>query len=79
MVLRTETKVQANVWDRVANKGTYYVQVSWQIDTPKKKGQEYQSIRNIPDSFKKVILVKKEENPYFTEDGFLRIGLPNFP
>lgn len=66
--------------DFVANKGdrTYYVQVAFSIDTPEKKEQEYKSLRNIPDSFKKVIVVKNEGLSYRTNEGFLRIGLLDF-
>ena len=66
--------------DFVANKGdkTYYVQVSLTIDTKEKKEQEYQSLRNIPNSFKKVIVVKNEGLHYRTNEGFLRISLIDF-
>lgn len=66
--------------DFVANKGnkTYYVQVALQIDTPEKKNQEYESIRHIEDSFKKVIVVKNEGKHYYTNEGFLRISLIDF-
>lgn len=66
--------------DFVANKGdkTYYVQVALTIDTPEKKDQEYESLRNIPDSFKKVIIVKNEGLHYRTKEGFLRISLSDF-
>lgn len=66
--------------DFVANKGnkTYYVQVALQIDTPEKKNQEYESIRHIEDSFKKVIIVKNEGKYYYTDEGFLRISLLDF-
>ena len=66
--------------DFVANKGdkTYYVQVSLTIDTKEKKEQEYESLRNIPDSFKKVIVVKNEGLHYRTNEGFLRISLIDF-
>ena len=66
--------------DFVANKGnkTYYVQVALRIDTQEKKNQEYESIRNIPDSFKKVIVVKEEGKHYYTNEGFLRISLLDF-
>ena len=66
--------------DFVANKGgkIYYIQVALSISTPEKKEQEYKSIRNIPDSFKKVIIVKEEGKPYYTDEGFLRVGLLDF-
>jgi len=66
--------------DFVANKGnkTYYVQVALRIDTQEKKDQEYESIRNIPNSFKKIIVVKEEGKHYYTNEGFLRISLLDF-
>lgn len=66
--------------DFVANKGnkTYYVQVALDISSHEKKDQEYESIRNIPDSFKKVIVVKNEGKHYYTNEGFLRISLLDF-
>ncbi len=66
--------------DFVANKGdnTYYVQVALAIDNQGKKDQEYESLRNIPDSFKKVIVVKNEGMHYRTNEGFLRISLFDF-
>lgn len=66
--------------DFVANKGdkTYYVQVALTIDNQEKKDREYESLRNIPDSFKKVIVVKNEGLHYRTKEGFLRINLLDF-
>lgn len=66
--------------DFVANKNgkIYYIQVALVIDTPEKKEQEYRSIRNIPDSFKKIIVVKEEGKHYYTNEGFLRISLIDF-
>lgn len=66
--------------DFVANKGskTYYVQVTLVIDSEKKKDQEYESIRNIPDSFKKVIIVKEEGKHFTTSEGFERMSLLDF-
>ncbi len=66
--------------DFVARKGlkTYYIQVALQIDTPEKKDQEYLAIKNIPESFKKIIIVKNEGKFYYTKEGFLRISLLDF-
>ncbi len=66
--------------DFVANKGskTYYVQVAYKIDNERKKDQEYESIRNIPDSFKKIVIVKEEGKHYTTNEGFERISLMDF-
>ena len=64
--------VKATEVDFVANNGEkkYYVQVALRIDTEEKKNQEYESIRNIPDSFKKIIVVKEEGKHYYTNEGF---------
>ncbi len=72
--------VKATEVDFVANNGEkkYYVQVALRIDTEEKKNQEYESIRNIPDSFKKIIVVKEEGKHYYTNEGFLRISLIDF-
>lgn len=66
--------------DFIARKGgkTYYVQVASRIDDEKKKAQVYRPLRNIPDSFKKIIVVKEEGRHYYTTEGFLRIGLLDF-
>ncbi len=66
--------------DFVANKGDkrYYVQVAYDIASKEKKEQEYESLRNIKDSFKKVIIVKNEGKPYHTNEGFLRLSLIDF-
>lgn len=66
--------------DFVARKGDkiFYVQVALEIATKEKKEQEYESIRNIPNSFKKVIIVKNDGLHYHTEEGFLRINLLDF-
>ena len=59
----TDTEV-----DFVANKSgkIYYIQVALAIPNEEKKEQEYKSIRNIPDSFKKIIVVKEEGKHYYT-------------
>lgn len=66
--------------DFVARRGskTYYIQAALQIDTPEKKDQEYLAIKNIPESFKKIIIVKNEGKFYYTKEGFLRISLLDF-
>ena len=44
----------------------------------RKKEQEYRSLRNINNSFKKVIIVKNDAKPFYTSEGFLRISLLDF-
>lgn len=67
--------------DFVANNGnkTYYIQVALEINNEQKKNQEYKSIRNIPDSFKKVLIVKNDLlSSQITNEGFLRMNLLEF-
>lgn len=66
--------------DFIASKGNkiYYIQVAYEINDNLKKDKEYQSIRNIPNSFKKIIIVKNEGKYYYTSEGFLRISLLDF-
>mgnify|MGYP002521027880 CR=1 FL=1 len=48
------------------------------ISSLEKKEQEYESLRNISDSFKKIIIVKNQGLPFYTDEGFLRISLMDF-
>lgn len=54
------------------------MQVASRIDDERKKAQEYRPLSNIPDSFKKIIVVKEEGRHYYTTEGFLRISLLDF-
>ena len=72
---------KAHEVDFVARRGgkIYYVQVALKIDTDEKKDQEYKSMRHIPDSFKKVIIVKNDIIGHqYTNEGFLRLNLLEF-
>lgn len=40
--------------------------------TRRKKEQEYRSLRNINNSFKKVIIVKNDAKPFYTSEGFFK-------
>ena len=66
--------------DFVASKGSekYYIQSAFAMTNPEKIAQEQRSLKNIPDSFKKVIVVKNEGLHYRTKEGFLRISLLDF-
>lgn len=66
--------------DFVANKGSnrYYVQSAFRMDNEEKVLQEKKSLMNIPDSFRKIIIVKDHIAPYHDESGVLRIGLFDF-
>lgn len=66
--------------DFVANQGSkrYYIQSAFRMDNEEKAEQEQKSLLNIPDSFKKIILVKDDIAPYYGYNGILRMGLFDF-
>ena len=66
--------------DFVANQGSqrYYVQSAYRLNDEEKVSQEKKSLRNIPDSFKKLIIEENDIVPYRDDDGFVRMGLFDF-
>ena len=66
--------------DFVANQGSqrYYIQSAFRMDSEDKAAQEQKSLMNVPDSFKKIILVKDDIAPYRDNNGILRMGLFDF-
>ena len=66
--------------DFVANMGyqRYYIQSALSIPDKEKLIQESNSFKNIPDDFKKIIIVKDNINPWYSEDGILILGLFDF-
>ena len=66
--------------DFVANSADrrYYVQSALNVDAKEKLEQEQRSLINIPDGFKRVIVVEKTYRPWQTEEGTLVIGLEDF-
>ena len=60
--------------DFVVNRGSerYYIQSAYEMASQGKIEQEKNSLTRIGDSFKKIIVVKIDE------DGIVRIGLINF-
>lgn len=66
--------------DFVVNQGSqrYYIQVAYDMSTEEKKAQEFQSLRNIPDSFKKIVIVNGTQKPWRNEDGFVIMGIKYF-
>ena len=66
--------------DFVANRGNerYYIQSAFSIEDPEKEQQEKNSLGNIKDSFKKIIVQKDYLKPRMDEDGIIRVGLLNF-
>ena len=73
------TRKQLEV-DFVANRGgsRYYVQSAYDIPDEEKLQQETRSLDNIPDSFKKVIVINRDAVPKLTEKGYLIVSLSDF-
>ena len=66
--------------DFVANKGNqrFYIQSALNIDSPEKKNQETNSLQRIDDSFKKIVVVKDDIEPWIDEKGIQYIGIQDF-
>ena len=66
--------------DFVCNKGStkYYIQSALAIPTAEKMEQESRSLRNIDDSFKKIIIEKDAPAPLYNEDGILILSIYDF-
>lgn len=66
--------------DFVVNQGSqrYYIQVAYDIATEDKQKQEFKSLRNISDSFKKIIIVNGTLKPWRNEEGFVIMGMKYF-
>lgn len=66
--------------DFVVNQGSqrYYIQVAYDMSSKEKQAQEFNSLRNIPDSFKKIIIVNGTIKPWRNEDGFVIMGMKYF-
>ncbi len=66
--------------DFVVNCGDerYYIQSALSIADPEKKEQEIASLIRIPDSFKKIVVVKDYVKPWKDENGIQYIGVEDF-
>jgi predicted AAA+ superfamily ATPase len=66
--------------DFVVNQASqrYYIQSALAIPDKEKEGQETQSLVNIDDSFKKIVIVKDNIKPWRNEKGILMMGLMDF-
>ena len=66
--------------DFVTNMGNqrYYIQVAYDLSTEEKQRQEYNSFRNIPDSFKKIVLVNGSSKPWRNDEGYVIMGMKYF-
>lgn len=66
--------------DFVANEGSrrYYVQSALTVGEEEKRLQEVRPFARIPDSFKKIVVVKDDVIPWHDENGVLYIGIEQF-
>lgn len=66
--------------DFVANRGSqrYYIQSAFIMPTDSKERQESNSLLNIDDAFKKIIIVKDYIKPKRNQSGMITIGLIDF-
>ena len=73
------TRKQLEV-DFVVNQGSqrYYIQVAYDMASEKKQTQEFYSLRNIPDSFKKIVIVNGTQKPWRNDEGFVLMGMKYF-
>ena len=66
--------------DFVVNKGDkrFYVQSALSIADPEKREQEIASLKRIPDSFRKIVVVRDYLNPWQDENGIVYLGIEQF-
>ena len=66
--------------DFVINRGSerYYIQSALTIADPEKKAQETASLLRIPDSFKKIVVVRDYLKPITDEHGIQYVGVEQF-
>ena len=66
--------------DFVVNQGSqrYYIQVAYDMSSEDKQIQEFNSLRNIPDSFKKIVIVNGTTKPWRNAEGFVIMGMKYF-
>ena len=66
--------------DFVINQGNqrYYIQVAYDMTSEEKQAQEFKSLRNISDSFKKIVIVNGSKKPWRNEEGFVIMGMKHF-
>lgn len=66
--------------DFVVNKGEkrFYIQSALSIADPEKKEQEIASLKRIPDSFGKIVVVRDYLKPWQDENGIVYLGIEQF-
>lgn len=74
-----EIKTQLEI-DFIANKGSerFYIQSAFSIPDKEKEQQEKNSLLNVKDSFKKIVIVKDNIKSSRDESGILTVGLLTF-
>ena len=72
-------RVQLEV-DFIVNEGNkrYYIQTALSIPNKEKMEQEQKSLVNIPDSFKKIIVVRDNIQPWQNEEGITIVSIYDF-
>jgi predicted AAA+ superfamily ATPase len=73
--IRTQLEV-----DFVVNKGNrrYYIQSALSVAEEEKRQQEINSLLKVPDSFRKIVVVKDNIFPWYDEMGILYLGIEQF-
>lgn len=56
----------------------FYIQSAFALPSPEKTEQELRPLRNIPDSFKKIVIVKDDILVRRNEEGIVTMGLKQF-
>lgn len=66
--------------DFVVNRGSrrHYIQCALDVDDPAKRSQELESLRRIPDSFGKYVVVKGYMKPWTDDLGICYVGIEQF-
>lgn len=66
--------------DFIATNGMqkYYIQSAYRLDSEEKREQELKSLKNIDDSFKKIVIISDDIATYTDDDGITYMGLFNF-
>lgn len=66
--------------DFVCNRGSQriYIQSAYELWSEEKRSQEKQSMLNIKDSFRKIIIQRESIVPYYDDDGVWNLGLSDF-
>ncbi len=66
--------------DFVVNRGDerFYIQSALSVDDPEKRKQEIESLIRIPDSFRKIVIVKDYMKPWRDENGIQYVGVEQF-